>query len=153
MSSINKLQSGRRLDPFHGRFGKDNGGAIPSNLLQIPNSESNGAYLSGCKSISVKQHPARFPSKLPEFFIRMLTNPGDFVVDIFAGSNTTGFVAETEGRQWIAFENNLDYLAASVFRFLPKANKADFQVAYDTIIPGQTYSLLGLNTPSQPTLL
>jgi len=26
-------------------FGRDNGGAIPSNLLQIPNSESNGQYL------------------------------------------------------------------------------------------------------------
>lgn len=30
-------------------FGKDNGGSIPSNLLQIPNSESNGQYLRGCR--------------------------------------------------------------------------------------------------------
>jgi site-specific DNA-methyltransferase (cytosine-N4-specific) len=101
-------------------FGKDNGGAIPSNLLQIPNSESNGVYLGACKTVGVKGHPARFPAKLPEFFIRFLTNPGDLVVDIFAGSNTTGMVAEAEGRHWIGFDLDLGYLAASAFRFFPK---------------------------------
>lgn len=99
-------------------FGRDNGGAIPSNLLQIPNSESNGAYLAGCKSLGLKGHPARFPGKLPEFFIRFLTDPGDLVVDIFAGSNTTGMVAEAEQRRWKAFENRVEYLATSAFRFL-----------------------------------
>jgi len=77
-------------------FATDNGGAIPSNLLQISNSESNGQYLRGCKAAGIKGHPARFPAKLPEFFIRFLTNPGDLVVDIFGGSNTTGQVAEAE---------------------------------------------------------
>lgn len=99
-------------------FGKDNGGAIPSNLLQIPNSEANSKYLKLCKEIGVKAHPARFPAKLPEFFIRFLTDPGDVVLDIFAGSNTTGFVCETEKRQWLAFEQLPEYLSASVFRFM-----------------------------------
>lgn len=102
------------------KFSQNNGGAIPSNLLQISNTDSNGAYLSACKVIGVQQHPARFPAKLPEFFIRMLTDKGDLVVDIFAGSNTTGAVAETEGRRWLSFEENLDYVAASSFRFIPK---------------------------------
>lgn len=106
-------------------FGKGNGGAIPSNLLQIPNSESNGAYLDGCKVVGISPHPARFPSKLPEFFIRYLTDPDDLIVDIFAGSNTTGFVAEREGRRWAAFDSRLDYLAASAFRFLPKNSAKD----------------------------
>jgi len=88
-------------------FGKDNGGAIPPNLLQISNSESNGSYLRGCKDVGVKGHPARFPAKLPEFFIRFLTEPGDLVLDIFAGSNTTGHVAECEGRKWLALKNAL----------------------------------------------
>ena len=100
-------------------FGTDNGGAIPPNLLSIPNSESNGAYLLACKTLNIKAHPARFPPKLPEFFIRFLTEPDDVVVDIFAGSNTTGMVAETEGRKWLAFDEEIEYLAASVFRFLP----------------------------------
>jgi DNA modification methylase len=101
-------------------FGRDNGGAIPSNLLQIPNSESNGTYLSGCKTVGIKGHPARFPAKLPEFFIKFLTDPKDVVVDIFAGSNTTGMAAESLDRRWLAFDNRLDYLASSAFRFLPK---------------------------------
>ena len=99
-------------------FAKDNGGAIPSNLLQISNSESNGAYLAGCKAADIKAHPARFPTKLPEFFIRFLTDPGDTVVDIFAGSNTTGSVADIERRHWLAFDESTDYLAASAFRFI-----------------------------------
>jgi DNA modification methylase len=99
-------------------FGRDNGGAIPSNLLQIPNSESNGQYLSGCTAVGAKQHPARFPAKLPEFFIRFLTDPGDLVVDIFAGSNTTGSVAEVERRHWLSFDLSLEYVAASAFRFV-----------------------------------
>ena len=36
-------------------FAKDNGGAIPPNLLQISNSESNGQYLSGCKDVYKRQ--------------------------------------------------------------------------------------------------
>lgn len=108
-------------------FGKDNAGAIPSNLLQIPNSESNGQYLSGCAAVGVSGHPARFPAKLPEFFIRYLTDPGDLVLDIFAGSNTTGAVAEREGRRWLAFELNLGYLASSAFRF-NAANESEEQL-------------------------
>jgi len=103
-------------------FAKDNGGAIPSNLLQIANTESNGQYLNGCKTVGAKHHPARFPAKLPEFFIRMLTQPGDIVLDVFAGSNTTGQVAETEGRRWLAFELSREYVAASAFRFLEDEN-------------------------------
>jgi DNA modification methylase len=123
-------------------FGRDNGGSIPSNLLQIPNTDSNGGYLRGCKSIGVKGHPARFPSKLPEFFIKFLTEPGDMVVDIFAGSNTTGLVAENLGRKWKAFELSREYLAASAFRFLPAQAQVDsLQNVYDSIMAGQVVDL------------
>jgi site-specific DNA-methyltransferase (cytosine-N4-specific) len=101
-------------------FAKNNGGAIPSNLLQVPNTESNGQYMSGCKAVGAKRHPARFPAKIPQFFIRFLTDPGDLVVDIFAGSNTTGWVAESERREWLAFEIDSDYVAASGLRFVPR---------------------------------
>lgn len=101
-------------------FSKNNNGAIPSNLLQIPNSESNGAYMAGCKQVGIKSHPARFPAKLPEFFIKFLTDPEDIVVDIFGGSNTTGFVAEKEKRNWYSVDMEIEYVAASAFRFLDK---------------------------------
>jgi DNA modification methylase len=133
-------------------FGRDNGGAIPSNLLQIPNSESNGQYSSGCAAVGTKQHPARFPEKLPEFFIRFLTQPGDLVVDIFAGSNTTGAVAERERRRWAAFEMSQSYLAASVFRFLePNASKEQMQDLYDRVVRGEQTDLTAVRP--QLTLL
>ena len=123
-------------------FSKDNGGAIPSNLLQISNSESNGCYLRGCKAVGVKGHPARFPAKLPEFFIRFLTEPGDLVLDIFAGSNTAGAVAEQEGRRWLAFDERLDYLAASAFRFFPEAaTDADLRAAHDAVLASKPIDL------------
>lgn len=123
-------------------FGKDNGGAIPPNLLQISNSESNGQYLAGCKSVGVKSHPARFPAKLPEFFIKMLTKPGDTVVDIFGGSNTTGQAAESEGRHWLTFEEVPEYVAASVFRFMSKETSIDdMKLAYNQIVKGDSFNL------------
>ena len=98
-------------------WSKNNGGAIPPNLLQISNSESNSQYLRYCKSIGIKGHPARFPAPLPEFFVKMLTDENDLVVDIFGGSNTTGFVAEKLNRRWLTFELSKEYVAASVLRF------------------------------------
>lgn len=99
-------------------FSRDNGGAIPSNLLTIPNTDSNSSYMRLCKEFGLERHPARFPEDLPAFFVKFLTDPGDLVVDIFAGSNTTGAVAERMGRKWIAFDTSLEYLQTSVFRFL-----------------------------------
>lgn len=120
-------------------FGKDNGGAIPSNWLQIPNTESNGQYVQGCKAVGVETHPARFPDAFPRFFVRFLTDPGDTIVDIFAGSNTTGMVAEEEGRRWIAFEERIDYLAASLFRFVSSGMSRDeMQKVYGQILAGDT---------------
>jgi site-specific DNA-methyltransferase (cytosine-N4-specific) len=124
------------------RFGKDNGGSIPANLLQIPNSESNGQYLRACKEVGAHQHPARFPAKLPEFFVRFLTEPGDLVVDIFAGSNTTGAVAQAERRRWLAFEMSVEYLAASVFRFIDGDTPlAAMKEIYAAILRGETVDL------------
>jgi site-specific DNA-methyltransferase (cytosine-N4-specific) len=99
-------------------FGKDNGGAIPSNLLQHPNTESNSVYIRLCKEFGFDAHPARFPKALPSFFINFLTEPGDVVLDMFCGSNTTGEAAEELGRKWIGIELSRDYAIASAFRFM-----------------------------------
>lgn len=106
-------------------FSTDNGGAIPPNLLQIANTESNSSYLRLCKLVGAEPHPARFPAALPEFFIKFLTDPGDLVVDIFAGSNTTGHAAETLNRHWVAMDVRRDYVAASALRFLGDTDEGD----------------------------
>ncbi|MEH2275344.1 MAG: site-specific DNA-methyltransferase [Nostoc sp.] len=99
------------------KFQKDNQGAIPPNLLEIANTESNSAYLQRCKAAEIRPHPARFPQGFAEFFIKFLTDEDDMVLDPFAGSNTTGFVAETLQRRWISFEINEDYVTGSRYRF------------------------------------
>jgi DNA modification methylase len=86
--------------------------------------------LRTCKNLGIKPHPARFPNKLPEFFIRLLTDPGDLVVDLFSGSNTTGFVAEQEGRHWISFDNEIRYMASSLFRFMDVEASDDRLASY-----------------------
>ena len=123
-------------------FATDNGGAIPSNLLQYPNSESNSHYIATCKQLGVKSHPARFPVKLPEFFIKYLTDPGDLVLDIFSGSNTTGEAAELLDRNWLSFDLEPQYVAASAFRFMPKGTaESTVQVLYNKILSGSTADL------------
>lgn len=99
-------------------FNKDHGGAIPPNLLEIANTESNSLYLRLCRQAGLKPHPARFPREFADFFIKFLTEPDDLVLDPFAGSNTTGWAAERLRRRWLAFELREDYLEASKFRFL-----------------------------------
>jgi DNA modification methylase len=101
------------------------GGAIPPNVfedaphdfLKFGNNSANDVYTMRCKEAGIKIHPARFPATLPDFFIRFLTEEGDVVMDPFAGSNTTGAVAEGLNRRWIATETVEEYLAASKFRF------------------------------------
>lgn len=98
-------------------FSKDNGAAIPPNLLAIPNTESNSAYLRYCKARGLSPHPARFPAQLPEYFIRMLTDAGDRVIDPFAGSCVTGEVCERLGRRWMCIEKLHAYCQTALGRF------------------------------------
>lgn len=98
-------------------FQRDNGGAIPPNMLSIPNTRSSDEYFRRCRDAGLPIHPARFPTPLPEFFIRFLTEPRQTVLDPFAGSNVTGYAAETLGRNWISIEINADYVAGSRLRF------------------------------------
>jgi DNA modification methylase len=99
------------------KFNKDLGGSIPSNLLIRGNNESNSVYITACRDLGMKVHPARFPYALPDFYIRLLTREGGIVIDPFAGSNTTGRAAEDLGRQWLAADINAGYVRASAVRF------------------------------------
>jgi site-specific DNA-methyltransferase (cytosine-N4-specific) len=98
-------------------FRRDNGGAIPPNLLDVPNTRSSDEYIHRCRAAGLPIHPARFPAELPDFFIRFLTRPRQLVVDPFAGSNVTGQVAEGLERKWLSVEINPDYVLGSRLRF------------------------------------
>lgn len=100
------------------KFQTNNGAAIPPNLLAIPNTDSNSFYLRYCDKKGFKPHPARYPAELPEYFIRMLTEPGDLVVDPFAGSCVTGMVCEQIKRHWVCIELVREYCEAAKGRFI-----------------------------------
>ncbi len=115
-----KYNSGKRPSEYdigEKSFSVDNGGAIPSNVLIASNTVSNDPYLLYCKKHKLDIHPARMPKELPDFFIRFLTDEGDLVLDPFAGSNTTGQVAEELKRRWISIEAEQKYIDGSMGRF------------------------------------
>jgi len=70
----------------------------PSNVVTMPSS-----------SINI-DHPAVFPQALPEFFIKLMTQPGDLILDPFMGSGTTALVARSVGRRYDGVERSEDYL-------------------------------------------
>lgn len=61
------------------------------------------------KDVIAYRHPAIFPEKLVEDHIKAWSNPGDIVLDPFAGSGTTGKVAKLLKRNWILIESVKDY--------------------------------------------
>lgn len=116
-------------------FLKDNGGSImqnaleiepiepkknvrfPMNSLSIAHTNSNDYYLRQCKEKGIIPHPARMPLLLIDFFLQFLTDPGDLVLDPFAGSNATGFCAERSDRRWVSIEASQEYAQHSEIRF------------------------------------
>lgn len=112
-------------------FLKDNGGAIaanvvdltdasliPESLLRFSNTGWDAAYRRYCEDRGHEAHPARMQAGLAAFFVQLLTEDNDLIMDPFAGSNTTGAVAEGLGRSWLAVEAHRDYAEGSRGRFL-----------------------------------
>lgn len=115
-------------------FLKKNGGSISHNVLELEsiqpgeevrlpnvmkysNTSSNDHFHRACREKSIVPHPARMPLELAAYFIEFLTDPGDLVLDPFAGSNTTGFAAETLKRKWVSIEAKEEYVEQSRIRF------------------------------------
>jgi len=115
-----KYNAGSRPSEHHigeKSFLKDNRGAIPANVIEVSNTRSTDGYIKYCKANGITLHPARMPDSIPEFFIKFLTEPGDIVLDPFAGSNVTGGVSEKLGRKWISIEKEYEYAESSIARF------------------------------------
>lgn len=127
-------------------FGRDNGGAIPPNLLAVANTDSGSSYLRYCKANNLAPHPARFPAQVPEFFMRLLTNRGDFVIDPFAGSCATGEAAESLQRHWLCIEMEKTYLQGAQGRFV--SDGAGTSSATTQLRPDYKVARLGRYSPT-----
>lgn len=114
-----------------GNFTVDNGGAIPGNLLDFPNTSSNDRYLRACKALDLKPHPARFPVELAKWVINFLTQKGDLVADLCGGSGTVAQAAEELHRAWLIVDKSLYYLKTAALRFNnPFINEELFEKAF-----------------------
>lgn len=116
-------------------FLKDNGGSIshnffelenideerevrlPFNVLSFSNTNSNDGYMKKCRENNITPHPARMNAGIVNFFMDFLTDEKDVVLDPFAGSNTTGYVAESKNRKWVSIEAEESYAYQSKYRF------------------------------------
>ena len=76
-------------------------GKVPSDYI-----ETNVASINLDEDI---EHPAMFPEELIEPFVKATTGKDDLVLDIFAGSGTTGAVALDLGRRFVGYEINGDF--------------------------------------------
>lgn len=95
----------------------ENEAALPEALLKFTGTKWDAAYRGYCERFGIPAHPARMQALLAGFFIRFLSDPEDLVFDPFAGSNTTGSVAELLGRRWIGVEASGEYVQGSRGRF------------------------------------
>ncbi|MBI5676252.1 MAG: site-specific DNA-methyltransferase [Nitrospirae bacterium] len=79
--------------------------AYPTNVLHLATETSN------------KNHSATFPRALPDWFIKLFTKEGDWILDPFAGSGTTGEVAHQLGRNSVGIEIQMDYIKLAEEKF------------------------------------
>jgi site-specific DNA-methyltransferase (cytosine-N4-specific) len=78
------------------------GGVTPYNIQPIPNTNSTDSGGS-------HGHGAATPLPLCSWWIRYLTPPNGTVLDMFAGSGTTGIAAVNYGIPYIGIERDADY--------------------------------------------
>ena len=91
---------------------------VPDSLLRFSNTGWDASYRLYCEGHDLEAHPARMQPGLVGFFIKLLSDEGDLVMDPFAGSNTTGAVAEELERPWLGIEAHRPYAEGSKGRFL-----------------------------------
>ena len=102
----------RRVLDYYSAFEEPRG-----NFLTVTDGVADQAYLDWCRATGNTPHPDRFPVGVPRFFIELLTEPLDLVIDPFAGTCTSGLAAEGCGRRWLCIERNPAMLEIAAPRF------------------------------------
>jgi site-specific DNA-methyltransferase (adenine-specific) len=80
---------------------KLNGGKQMRNMWSIPYPSSSERKYG--------KHPSQKAIHVIARLMVIATQPGDLVLDCFAGSGTTGVVAQSFDRRWVMIENNAEY--------------------------------------------
>jgi DNA modification methylase len=94
-------------------FGLTNEGKLPNNKgLQNSTAklQPNGELVEN-KTLPRKNiHPTTKPVKLMSYIITLFTREGDFVLDPFLGSGTTGIASKVMGRSFVGIEREQEYM-------------------------------------------
>lgn len=77
------------------------------------------------------KHPAPFYKELPAYYINLLTDEGDIVIDVFAGIGTTGLACKELNRQFVGYELNPKYVEFGNNRINAEETETYFVVQYD----------------------
>jgi site-specific DNA-methyltransferase (adenine-specific) len=92
--------------------------AYPTNVLHLATECGN------------RDHSAAFPEALPEWFIKLFTQEGDWVLDPFLGSGTVSVVSKRFNRNSVGIEVLPDYYQ----RALERVGEPGLQIASDNIL-------------------
>lgn len=84
---------------------KAEAGKLPTDTWWLTIVPTNGKERTG--------YPTQKPVKLLKRIIAASSSPGDFVMDFFCGSGTTGVAAEELGRRWILMDNNPEAISVT----------------------------------------
>ena len=103
---------GKRISNW---IGRDK--AYPTNVLHLATETKN------------RNHSAVFPEDLPEWFIKLFTREGEWVLDPFMGSGTTVRVAQRMGRNAIGIEILNDYFQLAKKDIRPLTEMRPIQIA------------------------
>lgn len=69
------------------------------------------------QNVACTGYPTEKNAEMLRRIVRASSNEGDLVVDAFAGSGTTLFVANEERRKWIGIDNSQEAIAVTLNRF------------------------------------
>lgn len=113
-----------RLRP--GSFGAKTAGRIPKNVyIRGHACADTRAYRGHAAREDLMTHGAVFPTDLPGFFIDLLTEPDELVVDLFGGTARSGLAAQRRARRWLVIERVLDYMAGARHLFSDAAGYSE----------------------------
>lgn len=112
--SSKEVRSGKMKTNEHGQQAQDFVTRVMPDLVR-PDNVFRFATAAGSKDNYIK-HPAPFNKELPSYFIDLLTDEGDVVLDPFSGISTTGLSCLELNRFYIGYELNETYCNFSVKR-------------------------------------
>lgn len=120
-----RVRSARQMVYNDGRANPQ--GRVPDNTWILRPQDATGAFnpdhdtwyfprIAGTFKERAGFHGCQMPERLLERIIRCCSNPGEVVLDPFAGSGSSLIVAKKLGRRWVGYDISADYVRQATAR-------------------------------------